>query len=138
MYTLLSRVHTQSAVKKPFTLLSKAVVYNESQGARRHRRHGHIANIATKKITTTITTTTAISHFGLSNSETETTYKNLFFMLLGMTEVVEGETCDKEEIHFKSLRGSLNRMSFASSPQVVAVNNLGYRSDENQTTMHLI
>ena len=43
---------------------------------------------------------------------------------LGVTEIVESETSDEKEIHFKSSSGSLNRMSFASSPCVVAVNNL--------------
>ena len=39
-----------------------------------------------------------------------------------MTEVVEGETSNEKEINFKSSPGSLNRMSFSSSPHVVEVN----------------
>ena len=43
------------------------------------------------------------------------------FNIVGMTEVVEGETSDEKEIDFKSSSGSLSRMSFASSPHVVEV-----------------
>jgi hypothetical protein len=57
------------------------------------------------------------------NSEQVTLLK----ISVGMTEIVEGETNDEKEIHFKSSSGSLSRMSFASSPHVVAVNIL-YRS----------
>ena len=66
--------------------------------------------------------------------------KTVAFLLahnFGMTEVVEGETCDKEEIHFKSSPGSLNRMSFASSPHVVATERVYKSLGPNQMEFKL-
>lgn len=49
---------------------------------------------------------------------------NQIVIIAGISELLEGETSNSEELHLKSSQETISRMSFSNSPRVVEVNTL--------------